>query len=81
LADDPELLDLWPGAGAARSHRLESPRAKSLGGSKPTTGKPTASRYQKAIDEIQRRGISVNGCFIVGSITTRRTSFRRSSAS
>jgi len=68
LADDPELLDLLAGSGCRQVLiGLESPRAKSLGGIEAHDWKARQHpRYQKAIDEIQRRGISVNGCFIVG---------------
>jgi len=68
LADDPELLDLLAGSGWRQVLiGFESPRAKSLEGIEAHDWKPRQhSRYHRAIDEIQRRGISVNGCFIVG---------------
>ena len=68
LADDPELLDLLARSGCRQVLiGLESPRAKSLDGIEAHGWKARQHhRYLRAIDEIQRRGISVNGCFIVG---------------
>jgi len=54
-----------------------SRRERIARGSKPTTESPTASPYQKAIDEIQRRGILRQRVLHRGAITTRRTSFRK----
>ena len=68
VADDPELLDLL-----ARSHcrqvliGFESPNAASLDALEARNWKAKRhDRYRRAIDEIQRRGVTVNGCFIAG---------------
>ena len=46
---------------------LESPSARALDGIDPTNWKHKRhGEYLNAIDRIQSRGISVNGCFIVG---------------
>jgi radical SAM superfamily enzyme YgiQ (UPF0313 family) len=68
VADDPELLDLLARSGCRQLLiGFESPRAEALDGIDAANWKAgRADRYRRAIDEIQRRGISVNGCFIVG---------------
>lgn len=68
LADDPELLDLLAGSGCRQVLiGLESPSAASLQGIEAHDWKARRhDRYRRAINEIQRRGITVNGCFIVG---------------
>lgn len=68
LGDDPELLDLLAQSGCRQVLiGLESPRAQSLEGIEAHGWKARQHpRYLRAIDDIQRRGISVNGCFIVG---------------
>lgn len=68
VADDPELLDLLGDSGCRQVLiGFESPRASSLTGLDARDWKrrryPT---YRRAIDAIQRRGVAVNGCFIVG---------------
>ncbi|MBI2159950.1 MAG: B12-binding domain-containing radical SAM protein [Candidatus Rokubacteria bacterium] len=68
LADDPELLDLLAASGCRQVLiGFESPNAESLRGLEAHDWKARRhDRYRRAIDEIQRRGITVNGCFIVG---------------
>ncbi len=68
VADDPELLDLLARSGCRQLLiGFESPNPASLEGIDAANWKAKRhDRYRRAIDEIQRRGISVNGCFIVG---------------
>jgi radical SAM superfamily enzyme YgiQ (UPF0313 family) len=68
VADDPELLDLLARSGCRQLLiGFESPNAGSLDGIDVANWKSKRhDGYRRAIDEIQRRGISVNGCFIVG---------------
>jgi radical SAM superfamily enzyme YgiQ (UPF0313 family) len=68
LADDPELLDLLAQSGCRQVLiGFESPSAASLQGIEAHDWKARRhGQYRRAIDEIQRRGITVNGCFIVG---------------
>ncbi|HLY10711.1 MAG TPA: radical SAM protein [Planctomycetota bacterium] len=68
VADDPELLDLLARSGCRQLLiGFESPSASSLDGIDAANWKwKRHDRYRRAIEEIQRRGISVNGCFIVG---------------
>ena len=68
VADDPELLDLLAASGCRQVLiGFESPNAESLRGLEVHDWKARRhDRYRQAIDEIQRRGITVNGCFIVG---------------
>lgn len=68
VADDPELLDLLAASGCRQVLiGFESPNAESLRGLEAHDWKARRhDRYRRAIDEIQRRGITVNGCFIVG---------------
>jgi radical SAM superfamily enzyme YgiQ (UPF0313 family) len=68
IADDEDLLDRLAGSGCRQLLiGLESPDAEGLGGLDPHNWKQRRSgRYLEAIDRIQRRGITVNGCFIVG---------------
>jgi radical SAM superfamily enzyme YgiQ (UPF0313 family) len=68
LADDPVLLDLLGGSGCRQVLiGFESPNAASLRGIEAHDWKAKQhDRYRRAIDEIQRRGITVNGCFILG---------------
>lgn len=68
LADDEELLDLLADSGC---HQvligLESPSAGALAGIDPHDWKRRrVDSYLASIERIQARGISVNGCFIVG---------------
>jgi len=68
VADDPELLDLLARSGCRQLLiGFESPNAGSLDGIDAGNWKAKRhDRYRRAIEEIQRRGISVNGCFVVG---------------
>jgi radical SAM superfamily enzyme YgiQ (UPF0313 family) len=68
LADDPELLDLLAQSGCRQVLiGFESPSAASLQGIEAHDWKARRhDQYRRAIDNIQRRGITVNGCFIVG---------------
>jgi radical SAM superfamily enzyme YgiQ (UPF0313 family) len=68
VADDPELLDLLARSGCRQLLiGFESPRADSLDGLDAANWKAKRhDRYRRAIDQIQSRGITVNGCFIVG---------------
>ena len=68
VAEDPELLDLLGKSGCRQVLiGFESPRAESLKGLDAAGWKAKQhDRYLKAIDAIQSRGVSVNGCFITG---------------
>jgi radical SAM superfamily enzyme YgiQ (UPF0313 family) len=68
VADDPELLDLLGGSGCRQVLiGFESPCAASLEGIEAGNWKARRfDRYRRAIDAIQSRGITVNGCFITG---------------
>ena len=68
LADDSELLDLLALSGCRQVLiGFESPSANSLQGIEAHDWKARRhDQYRRAIDNIQRRGITVNGCFIVG---------------
>jgi radical SAM superfamily enzyme YgiQ (UPF0313 family) len=68
IADDDVLLDLLADSGCRQLLiGLESPTASGLDGMDPVNWKKQRSaRYLEAIDRIQSRGISVNGCFILG---------------
>ncbi|MCI0340672.1 MAG: B12-binding domain-containing radical SAM protein [Planctomycetales bacterium] len=68
VADDPELLDLLARSGCRQLLiGFESPRAESLNGLEAGNWKlRRLDQYRRAIEEIQSRGITVNGCFIVG---------------
>jgi radical SAM superfamily enzyme YgiQ (UPF0313 family) len=69
VADDDELLGLMRDAGCQQVLiGFESPRAERLDGVELKTNwkcRRTDS-YLKSIETIQKRGITVNGCFIVG---------------
>lgn len=68
VAEDPELLDLMREAGCRQILiGLEGTSPDELAGLDPHGWKARrASRYAEAINRIQSRGISVNGCFILG---------------
>lgn len=68
IADDGELLDLLAVSGCRQILiGLESPEVSGLEGIDPYNWKRKHfHRYLEAIDKIQSRGISVNGCFILG---------------
>lgn len=68
VADDDELLDLMAESGCRQILiGLESPSREDLDGVDPHNWKLQRSdRYLGAIDKIQSRGVTVNGCFILG---------------
>lgn len=69
IADDPELLDLMRQAGCRQVLiGLESPSTRGLAGIeiKRNWKLRKHSTYAAAIHAIQSRGITVNGCFILG---------------
>ncbi len=68
VADDDELLDLLAESGCRQILiGLESPSGSDLGQVDPGNWKQSRSdRYLEAIEKIQSRGVSVNGCFILG---------------
>ena len=68
VAEDPELLDLMREAGCRQILiGLEGTSSSELAGLDPHDWKARrASNYIEAIDRIQSRGISVNGCFVLG---------------
>ena len=68
VADDPELCDLLTDSGCRQVLiGFESPRSEDLVGLDPNRWKSgMVDRYQHVIDELQSRGVSVNGCFVVG---------------
>lgn len=69
IARDPALLDLMHAAGCRQVLiGLESPLAAGLDGVELRGNWKLRQlpRYEAAIHEIQRRGITVNGCFILG---------------
>jgi radical SAM superfamily enzyme YgiQ (UPF0313 family) len=69
VAEDEELLGLMHDSGCAQVLvGLESPSRAGLEGLEQKTNWKAKQRtkYLRAIDRIQRRGITVNGCFILG---------------
>ena len=68
VADDEELLDLLAESGCSQVLiGFESPDAGGLEGLDPHNWKQRrAEGYLRAIERIQSRGVSVNGCFILG---------------
>lgn len=69
VAEDDELLGLMRDSGCRQILvGLESPRRGSLGGIETATNwkQRQFERYLTAIERIQSRGITVNGCFILG---------------
>jgi radical SAM superfamily enzyme YgiQ (UPF0313 family) len=68
VADDDELLDLLAESGCKQILvGLESPTPAGLDGIDPRNWKlERCGRYLESIDKIQSRGVTVNGCFIVG---------------
>jgi radical SAM superfamily enzyme YgiQ (UPF0313 family) len=69
IHDDDELLDLMRASGCAEVLiGLESPDEQALAGIELRTDwkRRQAASYVEAIGRIQRRGIRVNGCFILG---------------
>ena len=69
VAEDDELLGLMRDSGCKQVLiGLESPRRASLAGIETATNwkERQFERYMTAIERIQSRGITVNGCFILG---------------
>jgi radical SAM superfamily enzyme YgiQ (UPF0313 family) len=68
VADDLELCDLLAQSGCRQVLiGFESPRSDDLVGIDPVSWKSLqAPRYRSVIDTLQSRGVSVNGCFILG---------------
>ena len=69
VADDDELLGLMRDSGCAQVLiGLESPSLITLDGLEQKTNWKARQldRYKRSIEKIQRRGITVNGCFILG---------------
>jgi radical SAM superfamily enzyme YgiQ (UPF0313 family) len=68
VADDDELLELLAESGCRQVLiGLESPADADLEGVDPHDWKRKRSgRYLEAIDRIQSRGVTVNGCFVLG---------------
>jgi len=68
VADDLELCDLLAEAGCRQLLiGFESPRAGDLGGIDPVDWKRrVAPEATRVVDVLQSRGVSVNGCFILG---------------
>ncbi len=79
VADDDELLDLLGQSGCRQILiGLESPTPAGLDGLDPHNWKKRHfSRYIEAIDKIQSRGVSVNGCFVLGLDTDTLETFER----
>jgi radical SAM superfamily enzyme YgiQ (UPF0313 family) len=69
VAEDPELLDLLADSGCRQLLiGFESPTPAALAGMDSAGWKAQRYKeYRSAIDAIQSRGISVNGCFITGN--------------
>jgi radical SAM superfamily enzyme YgiQ (UPF0313 family) len=68
VADDPELCDLLSESGCRQLLiGFESPQATDLCGVDPVNWKQqVAPRIYSVVETLQSRGVSVNGCFIVG---------------
>ncbi|MBI4605352.1 MAG: B12-binding domain-containing radical SAM protein [Planctomycetes bacterium] len=68
LAGDPELCDLLAASGCKQVLiGFESPRQRDLQGMDPAGWKRLqAPRILRAVDALQSRGVSVNGCFVLG---------------
>lgn len=68
IADDPDLCGLLAASGCRQVLiGFESPRAQDLDGVDPAGWKRRqAPRMLRVIDALQSRGVSVNGCFVLG---------------
>ena len=69
IADDEELLDLMAASGCAQVLiGFESPSLAALDGIEERTNwkAKQVDRYARAVRRIQDRGITVNGCFVLG---------------
>ncbi|MGD0639268.1 MAG: radical SAM protein [Roseiarcus sp.] len=78
IADDEELLDLVAESGCEQLLiGLEAPSRRGLDGLEATSNwkAKRVDTYLTAIDRIQKRGVTVNGCFILGLDELDATSF------
>ncbi len=78
IADDPELLGLMRDAGCAQVLiGFESPSYTALDGVEQNANwkAQRVERYLESVEKIQRHGITVNGCFIIGMDGTGRETF------
>lgn len=68
VADDPDLCDLLAESGCRQVLiGFESPRGADLNGIDPAGWKERrAPRCRRVIDALQSRGVTVNGCFVLG---------------
>ncbi len=69
VADDPELLNMLADSGCRQLLiGFEAPSKNSLSGVELKTDwkLKQLDRYQSSVQQIQSRGISVNGCFVIG---------------
>lgn len=68
IADDPALCDLLAEAGCRQLLiGFESPRARDLVGIDPSGWKSRqAPEINRVVETLQSRGVSVNGCFVLG---------------
>ena len=68
VADDLELCDLLTASGCKQVLiGFESPRAEDLDGVDPVNWKKQQAPFlYRVVDTLQSRGVSVNGCFILG---------------
>lgn len=68
VADHPEILDLMADSGCQQILvGFESPRSASLDGiDRGNWKRKRSANYERFIDTVQSRGITVNGCFILG---------------
>jgi radical SAM superfamily enzyme YgiQ (UPF0313 family) len=68
VADDPELCDLLAASGCKQVLiGFESPSESDLAGMDPAGWKRRqVPRLKRVVDTLQSRGVSVNGCFILG---------------
>jgi radical SAM superfamily enzyme YgiQ (UPF0313 family) len=68
IVDDPELCDLLAASGCRQVLiGFESPRADDLCGMDPADWKRRqVPHIEQVVDVLQSRGVSVNGCFILG---------------
>ncbi len=79
VADDPELLALLRDSGCAQVLiGFEHPSRRAVEGVelKANWKARQVDRYREAIERIQRHGITVNGCFVLGLDGTDETSFQ-----
>lgn len=80
VAQDEELLQLMKESGCAQILvGLESPVAEGLEGLELHSNwkRKQLNHYREAIETIQRNGITVNGCFVLGLDNTDTSSFER----